>query len=336
MTERISGRLGIPVTATTFHKLGLDIITAARSSRPDVVDDLSDFVHDYFESKIVNSPKEIKNLIEYFAYYLHLPADLDQFESLGEAYEYEKGIDFETIKSKYESSKYIASAGEARKADKRTSKNEQVKSLEEISIANYLYLNGIKYEYERKYPFESDDSKRKAYSPDFYLPDYDIYIEHFGIAHDGSLPWLTAIEEKKYQQDMEWKREFHKQHNTRLLETYSYYSSEGRLLDELKKMLKNNGVRFNPPDFKDIFDTVYASASNKCFSEFIQLCCTFINLFKSNGYTVSNLEKLNSNNPAYSKPFFRKRTALFKDIPERLRDVLEQLHDRAEKDGDGK
>ena len=36
MTDRISGKLGIPVSATTFHKLGLDLIREAEGKRPDV------------------------------------------------------------------------------------------------------------------------------------------------------------------------------------------------------------------------------------------------------------------------------------------------------------
>ena len=314
MTERISGRLGIPVTATTFHKLGLDIITASRNKRPDVVDDLTEFVQDYFEKQIVDSPEAVRNLIEYFAYYLRLPADMDRFDSLGAAYEYEKGAELETIRSKYDATRFLTAEDGSRRAEKRTLKNERVKSLEEVSIANFLFLNGINYEYERKYPFESDDPTRKTYCPDFYLPDYDIYIEHFGIARDGSLPWLSEIEEKKYQEDMKWKRAFHRKNGTHLLETYSYYSSEGRLLEELERMLRVNGVRFETPDFRAIFNVVYSSESDRYFSEFIGLCCTFISLFKSNGYGLNDLDGLYSSNPDYDKPFFRKRNALFKSI----------------------
>lgn len=42
MTDRISGKLGIPVSATTFHKLGLDLIREAEGKRPDVYEKQSD------------------------------------------------------------------------------------------------------------------------------------------------------------------------------------------------------------------------------------------------------------------------------------------------------
>lgn len=314
MTVRISERLGIPVQATTFHKLGLDIISDAQGKRPDVADNLSVFVRSYFEDHIIKDKEAIKNLIEYFAYYLNVPADMEQFDSLGAAYDYEKGIDFETIKSKYDREKFIGDANAERRVNRRTLQNEQVKSLDEVSIANFLFLNGVRYEYERAYPFESADPEHRSYKPDFYLPDYDIYIEHFGIDRQGNLPWLSPIEEEKYKEGMIWKRAFHKEHGTKLLETYSYYSSDGCLLTKLEALLHDNGVKFKEPDFLDIFNTVYAKESDKYFSEFIKLCCTFITLFKSNGYTETELTKLQNRNPKYNKNFFIRRTELFKAI----------------------
>lgn len=314
MTERIAGRLEIPVQATTFHKLGLDIITEAEGRRPDVVDNLADFVHGYFEENLIDDPVAARNLIEYFAYYINIPADMTKFDSLGAAYEYEKGADFETLRGKYERAKFVADTASERGEEKRTLQNEQVKSMEEVSIANFLFLNGVKYEYERLYPFKSADPLRKAYRPDFYLPDYDIYLEHFGINREGKLPWLSPIEEEKYLEGIQWKRDFHRQNGTTLLETYSYYSSEGVLLDKLSALLQQNGVKFKEPNFSEIFESVYATQGEKYFSEFIRLCSTFITLFKSNGHKINALPMLQSRNPVHNTPFFRKRTELFKQI----------------------
>lgn len=314
MTERIAGKLDIPVQATTFHKLGLDIITAAEGKRPEVQDNLTDFVRNYFENEIVSHPDLVKQLIEFFAYYLHIPADMEKFDSLGAAYEYEKSVDFETLRSKYDQAQWVNRATDDRKEQRRTLKDERVKSLEEVSIANFLFLNGINYEYERLYPFESDDPTRKAYRPDFYLPDYNLYLEHFGISKDGHLPWLSKIEEQKYLDDMAWKRETHKSHGTKLLETYSYLSSEGKLLDYLDSLLRKSGVEYREPNFQDIFEKVYEKESDRYFSEFISLCCTFISLFKSKGYQPRNLLSLYSGDGLFQRLFFRKRTELFKQI----------------------
>ena len=314
MTERIANRLGIDIEATTFHKLGLDIIKAAKGYRPDVSEGLSSFVTDYFENEIINQPQIIRCLLEYFAYYLNIPSDLDECASLGEVYDHEKAMDFETIQSKYERATYASEEAAKRKAAKQTLTGEYVKSLEEVTIANFLFLNGVRYEYEKLYPYESDDPLRKSYRPDFYLPDYDLYLEHFGVNKENRLPWLSPIEEQKYLEGMQWKRAFHKQNGTRLLETYSYYSSEGRLLDELDAMLKRNGVKYKEPDFNEIFDKIYNKESDKYFSEFMRLCCTFITLFKSNGYKILELNRLTYKSKKFNNGFHIRRTELFKAI----------------------
>lgn len=317
MTERIQEKLGINAEATTFHKLGLEIIKNASGRRPEVLDEnvLGDFIHNFFESELLNHPELIKNLTEYFTYFLEIPENMEDYSSLGELYEEEKTADLETLKSKYDREKYIRETGAEKSKALRTLNNEQVKSIEETKIANFLFMHGIRYEYEKLYPFESDDPKRKAYRPDFYLCDYDIYLEHFGISKDFTVPWLSPIEEKKYLDGILWKRDFHKENGTKLIETYSYYSSEGILLKKLEELLVENNVEFKPRDFTDIFNTVYASKSNKYFGEFIKLCCTFITLFKSNNYKTEEIENLRQKYLSQEKnEFLCERTNLFLDI----------------------
>ena len=144
MTERIAKKLGIDVEATTFHKLGLDIIKAARNYRPDINEGLDSFVSNYFENEIINQPQIIRCLLEYFAYYLNIPTDLNDCTSLGDVYEHEKSMDFETIQSKYDRATYAAEESAKRKIEKQTLGGEYVKSLEEVTIANFFFLNGIR------------------------------------------------------------------------------------------------------------------------------------------------------------------------------------------------
>ena len=330
MKNRINGKLGIAVDTFTFHKLGLSIISSAKNEKPDVADSLKQYVSTYLTNIIVNKAEEIKLLIEYFAYYLKIPADLDMFESLGDAYDYERGADFETLQSKYEQARYVGDAEKNGLFQRQTLKHEKVKSLAEVEIANFLFLNGVNYEYEAKYRFPTSDSTHRVYRPDFYLPDYDIYIEHFGIDRNGELPWLSPIEADIYKEGMKWKREVHAQNNTCLLETYSYYSSEGRLLPELEKMLVSQGVVFNVPDFKDIFNTIYSEAGEKYFSEFIELCSTFITLFKSRGYRIEELDTLHYPGSERLTPFYRERTRLFLSI---IKPILIQYNEHLNAEG---
>ena len=330
MRDRISHKLGIKIDTFTFHKLGLGIIAAARNEKPDVDDDLKKYVATYLTTTVVSRSEEIKRLIEYFAYYLKIPANLEMFDSLGDAYDYERGADLETLQSKYEQARYVMEAEEEGVPQRQTLKHEKVKSLAEVEIANFLFLNGVNYEYERKYPFPTSDSTHRAYRPDFYLPDYDIYIEHFGIDRNGELPWLSPMEAEIYKDGMKWKRETHTQNNTCLLETYSYYSSEGRLLTELERMLTEKGVVFQEPDFKEIFDTIYSEAGEKYFSEFITLCSTFITLFKSRGYHVEDLMNLRYPGEQKLTTFYRERTRLFLSI---IKPILLSYNEHLEAEG---
>ncbi|WP_375552326.1 UvrD-helicase domain-containing protein [Rhodophyticola porphyridii] len=63
----------------------------------------------------------------------------------------------------------------------RTLQGEKVRSYEEFLIANWLYRNGIEYEYEPQYEHRLRDSGRRGYTPDFRLTESGIYLEHFGV-----------------------------------------------------------------------------------------------------------------------------------------------------------
>ena len=51
-----------------------------------------------------------------------------------------------------------------------TINNEEVKSYSELKLANYLFLQGISYEYEAQH------EKEEIYNPDFKLINENIYI----------------------------------------------------------------------------------------------------------------------------------------------------------------
>ncbi len=310
MSTRIADRLGLPVKAITFHKLGLDIISTVESKRPDVFNNLVDVVSEYFKTEILNEKNVVISLIKFFAYYLSIPKNYEDFKNLGDYHDHQKSIDFETIKSKYTKDQYTNDVDSSLKINKQTINGERVKSLEEVIIANFLYLHGIIYEYERLYPYASEDKYRKPYRPDFYLPEYDIYLEHFGISENKTVPWLSPIEAQKYLDGMNWKRDFHKKNGTVLLETYSYYNKQGCLLEKLEAILKAHDIQFREVDFCQIFNKVYKNQSDKYFKEFMKMVCTFITLCKSNGYQPEQLYQLQLSYKTANN-FLQNRNALF-------------------------
>lgn len=313
MGERIKKRLRLNVDVKTFHKLGINIISTHKKEKPDVADNSQAFIKQYFKTEMYDDPQQLKRMIEYFGYYLNVPIDIENFESLGEAYEYQKNLDLETLKSKYEEQKYVEEKTQGLKRRQTTIAGEKVKSLEEVMIANFLFLNGVEYEYEQEYKYTTASENYRRYKPDFYLPKYDIYIEHFGITKDNRTPWLSTIEEKKYLDGIQWKRELHKENQTTLVETFSYLIGEGSLLETLRKSLLEKGVKYKEVDFIDIFNKIYDNDNMNHFDEFIKFISTFINLFKSNGYEYEKFDEilltLDKKNI-----FFYNRTRIFLEI----------------------
>ncbi|MFC4559383.1 UvrD-helicase domain-containing protein [Virgibacillus kekensis] len=309
MQERISQKLNIGVEAKTFHKLGLDIISKKFGYRPDVFQDIDEILDNYLSNELIKDTKSMSQIITFFGYYLNIPKDMEEFENLGEAQDYYRNIDLETLRSK------VLSKTNELKRQKVTIQGERVKSIEEVIIANFLYLNGINYEYERVYPYASSDPYRKKYRPDFYLSDYDLYLEHFGITKDCRVPWLSEVEEKKYLEGIKWKRGFHNKNNTTLLETYSYYNKDGVLLSELEKILKSSGVAFSEIDYGQVYENLFAADNgNKYFTEFKKLIKTFIGLYKSKGFLEDQFRQLHQDGRKIENNFLKRRTELFLSI----------------------
>lgn len=314
MNERISQKLGLNVESKTFHKLGLDIINEKRKKSPDISDSLNKVINNYFKEAVYKDKANLNNLMGFYGCYIDIPKDLDDFENLGEYYKHFNSSNFTTIKGKLELQNINKAEEQKLKIDKKTINGEQVKSIEEVIIANYLYLNGVKYIYEYQYPYDIEDNYRKIYRPDFYLPDYDVYIEHFGVNKDYNAPWLSEIEEQKYVEGIQWKRELHKENKTRLIETYSYYNSEGRLLSELEQKLSKLGIEFKSVDCEDIYNTIIKNEEDKYFKEFRKLIATFIGLFKSRGYTLKNFDDLLLKAKQIKSPYLKERSILFLNI----------------------
>lgn len=301
LNERLK-KIGLDTRATTFHKLGYDTIKQNTENIPVLTNEntLSNVVKEYLEKEIFNNADALEAYIVYVACYMNIPEEHESFNSLGEKLDTEKGVDFQTLKSKCE-----PVLNKVTKATLDTIQGEKVKSVEELTIANFLYLNGIEYEYEKAYPFGN-----MVYRPDFYLKDYDIYLEHFGVDENNKAKWLTPFNEQKYVEEMELKREAHKIHRTKLLETYSYYNRDHILLNKLREMLENENVIFKPRDTKSIYAKI--TDNNKNFGkEITNLIITFVNLSKSRQLDYNSIITLFSDKNKAENGFMLKRQEIF-------------------------
>lgn len=110
-----------------------------------------------------------------------------------------------------------------------TLNREVVKSFGEKKIADYLYENDIKYEYEK--PAMSSDGRRRISRPDFFLPDFNVYVEYWGMVNTDD-----DHTRQEYIKSMEWKITKYQENNKKLISIYP--EDLGKLDSVIKTKLK--------------------------------------------------------------------------------------------------
>jgi DNA helicase-4 len=127
-----------------------------------------------------------------------------------------------------------------------TMNGEVVKSHGELAIANWLFINGVPYVYEKPYEHSTATTQKRQYHPDFYLPDVGVYLEHFAIGPDNAVPEIFEGPDKHYSNSMQWKRTLHKKHGTKLIETTFADFISGRLFEKLAELMRKIGQPLKP------------------------------------------------------------------------------------------
>lgn len=273
MNERLNKEIGRPIAAQTFHKLGVDIITSVQGKKPKIYSsDIRQFIR-----------KQLDTLIQDDAYLRKLCMYLT-YNGAGQKSEF----DFETEEEYNSYLKYNQPV---------TLKKEKVKSYGELSIANFLTQNGIVYVYEQEYPIDTRTSKFGQYCPDFYLPDFDLYIEYFGINRQGEVPSYFSGKNgmsatQAYQEGIRWKRELHRKNGTRMIEVYGYEQLEEQLLTKLEERLEKAGVVFTPIPLQDMWAEI-SGTENQKLDRVAELFGTVINLTKSNNCSLDEVRSRN-------------------------------------------
>jgi DNA helicase-4 len=201
------------------------------------------------------------SVLEFFAYYLHPYQSPFEFGSMHEYYQSLRGRDLRTLRG------------------------ELVKSHEELLIANWLRINGVAYEYESDYRHETASIQHRQYRPDFYLPQYDLYIEHLGVDRKGNT--APGVDPQQYHEATQWKRATHAKFGTSLVETYSYERMEGSLTDALAEKLRAAGIVSQPLPPEAIREDV---EKLQLVKPLVSLLRTFLNLYKGNLFTLDGLK----------------------------------------------
>lgn len=260
--ERLSGEM-FGVTVSTFHAFGHQVI-AEMSEAPTISKLATDEYAFQLELKriidsLVCDSKQEETVTEFIAYHSRQFRSPFDFESRSHYYNYVRNI------------------------DRRALSGDKVKSFEELEVANFLSLHGIRFEYERPYKAKTADPRHRQYQPDFYLPDYDIYIEHFALDENGDPPpdWPN------YGEGVLWKREIHQTNHTRLIETYSWHCKQGILRKQLRRQLEACGVPFNPVPLRELLGDL----RDTTVTWLARLIATFLRLVKTAAKSIDELRK---------------------------------------------
>lgn len=276
-------RLNIPVNISTFHSIGYTIIKNNDYQMRKIVD--SGFMYKVIEDYLINKLDDeyfIKKIILFFASYLNMPFEADDISLLFKTL---SANDVTTLKN--DLALLLDNYNQEQTKQRITINNEKVRSIDECRIANFLFINGIDYEYEPVYRYGFENST-KPYCPDFLIKQGDkvIYLEHFGISENGNNNRFSKEELNLYKKNINDKILLHKKHNTKLIYTFSKYNDGRDIIYHLKQILINEGIKFNSKEDIEIYKQLKQKAEDKYFNKLIMLVCNFIHRFKVNNYNL--------------------------------------------------
>lgn len=307
LRDKINKSLGIKCPITTFHKTGYAVLRRQEPDRIGIVTEgfMYNVINNYLKKNILEYPELVDKLILFFGTYFDAPyegSDLNDF------FNYIAKADFSTIRGNI--SEYVEDIIDRRTGRRITIAHETLRSQQEVLIANFLYLNGIDYSYEKIYPYNILRS-HKPYTPDFTITQGDktAYIEHFGITEDGRNSLYSDEEIERYKREVNEKIMLHRKHKTDLIYTFSLFKDGRTLLEHLREKLLTHGFELRPRSSKEVFDKIVSTEENKYISRLVKLVCTFISNFKTNGYTTDYFSRF-----AYKSK--NERTKLFLTICE--------------------
>ena len=279
LRDRINKGLGIPAKICTFHAFAYDIVKQFSAEPPEINFSSQQIIFDMLEKSIFHNKQLMRNLVLFLGYYFDLSEDVFKFTDLNQYHLYKAAQDFETLKSGL--GEYIKKVEQQRTKKTRTISGEYLRSMQEVQIANFLYLNGLDYEYERVYPFGSP-SRNKKYTPDFYISqgEHSVWLEHYALSESGYNSLFTPQQRQRYLRAISDKRRLHKTYKTTLLETWSFYTDRRPLLDHLKEVLENEGFILKPRNLEEVYKKIVETGKDKYIYKLIIFMMKFRSVYK--------------------------------------------------------
>ena len=298
LRERVSTRLGVlgvptsGVQASTFHAFGLSLIGTATGRKPSIAPWVENGADVAKVEEIVDNLRDASPDFRYkWDAFRLLYGRISDVPDGGEPDSYDR---------------------RTRLSGFRTYRNETVRSEGERLIADWLFLNGVNYDYEHPYAYDVADSDHVQYRPDFYYPDAEIWHEHWALGPDGKPPDSFI----GYAESMSWKKLIHERYGTTLVETTWHEVIDLSGFSALTRELEGHGLTldWNP-------DRPIPGAKPLEHERLARLVRTFMSHVKSGSLTRGDLEARIRQQPTHNNA----RTRLFLEI-------YWQIHDQWEAD----
>lgn len=288
LDEKVNELLDLGIPVSTFHSLGMQFIKRFYPFPIKVVGEeekkkiIENYIKDNFENK-----QKMKELIDTFRI-----CDRKTYIAKGFVENYNKFKTFDQYFEDYKKRKYksennkkggIHSYIEYRLGLQNslyTIRGERVKSAGELKIANFLYINGIDYTYEKIY--EEKVNEDRTYQPDFTIEvqGKKVYIEYFGLSNCyNENNELIKKEVDKYNRTRRIKEIFQKNSKEDFI-NLDYKNRDGSIIESLKNALKLRKIELDKKSEHEIFYKIIDNNLSSEFFKFSGLIIKFIEILK--------------------------------------------------------
>lgn len=297
MQRRLKDGYGLDINVRTFHSIGYEIVKKAILDdwRPDMIDngDKRNLVSSIHNQLLIEDRDYERKVISYLRAY-------------GE-------------NSLSETSCEISGTKDEEKTHQALDGTE-VKSKQEMEICNFYLcnkMNGylLKLEYESPARWAQIQTERgfQTFNPDFFLPDLDIYHEHWALDRQGNAP--EHFNDPYYaERALRKKAAFGVQTKYRLIETYSYEFGEDtwedKIIDQINQIMIDRNISV-PNWEKCSVDEIIDRSTEDIKQSFYSVpedIITFIDHVKENGMSIDEIKN------AYYSPSISERQRRFCDI----------------------
>jgi DNA helicase IV len=215
----------------------------------------------------------------------------------------------------------------------------RVKNSEELRIANWLFLHGVEYDYERLYPqsitggaeigspaaatpgapptarSEKRSAAPRPYKPTFHLPQWDLWLSHHPLDRHGQPPaWYP--DGAQCVEEIARGRALHLAHGTRFVESSSWWFVENGWELRLRELLEGAGAVIPTLDWSEALERPGGQdppqglpvAADQALRWFHQSASRYIQLLSEGGHDPETVFG------APERPPDPRRIALFKQV----------------------